>query len=95
MTFGRAHTSRREWPRNLLAAAGRTDDAITAYRQALVDEAAFSEILFVNDVSLNARKALGASNVIEMFRREPAEEHAESNRSLLPSLTRSREAAWA
>ncbi len=58
----------------LLARVGRTDQAVTAYRQALVEEAARSEALFVLEVASSAAQALGLSQAVELFRHEPTDE---------------------
>ena|GEM_PF-4808016 len=59
---------------NLLADMGRTDEAVTAYRQALVPTVAAQDETFVVQVAESAVQAFGAERAIELFRAEPADE---------------------
>ena len=71
----------------LLARMGRTDQAVTAYRQALVEEAAHSETYFVLEVAASAARTFGLSRAVELFRQEPADEHLKHpNQHILATL---------
>ena len=59
---------------SLLAAKGRTEEAVTAFRQALVEPTAFRDEVFVMEVATAAAASLSASQALTLLRKEPSDE---------------------
>jgi tetratricopeptide (TPR) repeat protein len=72
---------------DLLAGAGRQEEAIAAYREALSSPGAYGDELFVQEVAAHTWQHLGKRPALEMFKVEPAEERLKRpNSHLVASL---------